>query len=80
MNSKPSEKQEAVLNFVLDYFTENNKMPTLREIAEEFEFSVSTAIAHLDALQKKGHIAVEPGGHRSIQLKNYRVKLEAVNG
>jgi repressor LexA len=62
-------RQAQVLEFVISYLDQHGCPPTLREISEHIGVKgTATAIMHLDALQRKGHIARREGSSRSISL------------
>jgi len=73
-----TDRQQAILDFVVNYYIDSKRMPSLKEIADEFSISVGATIGHLNALQKKGHLTMDPGKHRSIQLSHYRTIVEAI--
>lgn len=62
-------RQKQILIFISE-FIENNKFPPTRsELGKHFGFrSPNAAEAHLRALEKKDHIAIEPGISRGITL------------
>ena len=62
-------RQKQILTFISE-FIENNKFPPTRsELSKHFGFrSPNAAEAHLRALEKKEHIAIEPGISRGITL------------
>jgi repressor LexA len=50
-------RQEAILNYVIEYQGENGYPPSVREIGERFGIgSLRGVTVHLDALRKKGYI------------------------
>lgn len=54
---KLTKKQLAILQFIWKFYEEEDRLPSCKEIAVEFEFySVNSAHAHLVALEKKGFI------------------------
>lgn len=62
-------KQALILEFVSNYIDQHGCPPTLREISAEFGLSgTATAIMHLNALERKGHITRREGSSRSISL------------
>lgn len=65
----PTEKQQAVLDFVTDYFDRSGTSPTLREISEHIGTKgTATALLHLDALERKGYIKRRDKNSRNIIL------------
>src|SRR5579871_2338251 len=52
-----TEKQERILNFIVDYVDEKGYPPSIREIGTAFEISSLRGVTvHLDALERKGYI------------------------
>lgn len=50
-------RQEAILEYVLDYIQEEGYPPSIREIGQKFDIgSLRGVTVHLDALAKKGYI------------------------
>jgi repressor LexA len=75
MSTALTETQEAILAFMVRFQAENNRPPSLREIASEFGYaSMNAARGHVLALVKKGY-AVDTGDNRS-----YAAKTEQVQG
>jgi repressor LexA len=63
-------RQQQVLNFISSYLDEHGCPPTLREISEHIGTKgTATAMAHLDALERKGHIQ-RRSGSRGIALSH----------
>ena len=67
MPRKLTDRQQEVFDFVR-YCIAEKYPPTLREIASQFEFSEKSALDHLIAIEKKGHIQRVPGIPRSITI------------
>lgn len=66
---KLTERQEEILNFIIEQIGSRGFPPTVAEIADEFGFSSPNAAAsHLNALRKKGYIRVEPRASRGIEV------------
>lgn len=62
-------RQAQVLEFVTTYLDQHGCPPTLREISEHIGVKgTATAIMHLEALERKGHITRREGSSRSITL------------
>jgi len=62
-------RQAQVFEFVTSYLDQHGCPPTLREISEHIGVKgTATAIMHLDALERKGHITRREGSSRSISL------------
>ncbi|MBS1704839.1 MAG: transcriptional repressor LexA [Armatimonadetes bacterium] len=61
-------KQQAILNFVLDYTQREGYPPSIREIGAHFEIgSLRGVTVHLDALEKKGYLT-RANTPRSIKI------------
>jgi repressor LexA len=55
-----TDKQEAILSYILDSITARGRFPSFREIGKEFQLSsVATVAQHLDALVRKGFLRRE---------------------
>ncbi|MHC4706304.1 MAG: LexA family protein [Planctomycetota bacterium] len=62
-------RQSALLEFVVEYSSRRGFPPTLREIGDGTGLSnVSAVRGHMMALEKKGYIAKDPDKARSIQV------------
>jgi repressor LexA len=68
---KLTQRQEEILRFVVDYIRSNERPPTIRDIAESFDFTVKGAYDHLLALEKKGWIEREGKHARCISILEY---------
>ena len=67
MKNTLTDRQKDILNFIEQFRSENGYPPTLREIGRKFEISSTFGVKrHLDALVKKGYIAVESNASRGI--------------
>ena len=63
-----TDRQQQVLDFVSSYLDEHGCPPTLREISDRIGVKgTATAIVHLEALERKGHITGREGS-RGIAL------------
>jgi repressor LexA len=51
-----TERQQRILNCIIEYINSHAYPPTIREIAEHFGISIKGAHDHLTALKKKGYI------------------------
>lgn len=68
MTTRVTERQQQVLEFIQGYIEENSFPPTLREICAHLGVSGTlSAMRHLDALEKKGHLKRSQGS-RGITL------------
>jgi repressor LexA len=66
-----TDKQEAILSYILDSITERGRFPSFREIGKEFQLSsVATVAQHLDALVRKGFLRRE--GRRLMPVPELR--------
>ena len=64
-----TEKQQTVLKFLRDYFTEHHQSPLIREIQLGCQItSYKSALDRLNALERKGLIRRAPNKHRGIKL------------
>jgi repressor LexA len=64
-----TDRQQQVLDYILEHISGNGYPPTLREIAGHFHLSgPRAAVKHLDALQSKGHIRRNTGTSRGIEV------------
>lgn len=63
-----TEKQQAVLDFVEEFFAQRGYPPTVREVAAHFAIQPRAAADHLEALKRKGHLHREPGLSRGLVL------------
>ncbi len=61
-------KQQAVLEFVEDFFQQQGYPPTVREVAVHFGIQPRAAADHLAALKRKGYLHREPGRSRGLSL------------
>ncbi len=65
-----TERQQHVLDVIIGYLDRAGCPPTLREISDHIGTKgTATAIAHLEALERKGYIS-RRGGSRGIMLAN----------
>ena len=70
--------QQRIFDFIQTEIHAGRPVPTHREIAARFGFRSSRAAAcHLEAIQRKGHIAVERGKARSLRLTSPLHKLRS---
>jgi repressor LexA len=72
-----TERQREVLTFIRDYIQAHTYPPTIREIADDFEFSVKGAHDHVGALKKKGYIK---GDKRSRTMEVVKREGEEFEG
>ncbi len=67
-NKNPTQKQQAIIDFIRNYFRHKTVSPSFREIADHFSVSVGTIQDQLFSLQKMGYLTWMPGKTRSIKL------------
>ena len=59
-------KQELVFEFILSCFHDDGYIPTVREIADNFNYKSTNAVRdHLAALERKGYIQRRAGAARA---------------
>lgn len=63
-----TEKQRRILEFLTEYTKTHGYPPTVREIGGHFKFLWAAARAHLQALQRKGFIKLNPLKSRGIEI------------
>lgn len=69
IKNKLTTKQKDVLEFIFHKIQDNKMPPTIREIAQEFQFSsTGTVRDYLHALSQKGFIRLSEGKARAIEL------------
>jgi repressor LexA len=65
----PTDKQQAILDFIGSYLGEYGYPPTVREIASATGVkSTSTVFGHLERLEKKGLIKRDASKPRAIKI------------
>ena len=74
-----TDRQKEVLTFISNYTEENSYPPTVRDISDHFEISLSAVQDHITALQKKGYLSQSQKRARSIHvLSDVREKEPAL--
>jgi repressor LexA len=63
-----TEKQRRILEFLTEYTKNRGYPPTVREIGGHFKFLWAAARGHLQALQRKGFIKLNPSKSRGIEI------------
>lgn len=64
-----TQRQQEVLNFIIQHQQSNGAPPSQREVAQEFGFRSTTAVAdHLRALRRKGYLDYRPHQARSLRV------------
>ena len=65
-----TERQRQTLQFIADMVAERGYPPSVREIGEALGLaSSSTVHSHLQALQRKGYLKIDPTKPRAIEIK-----------
>ena len=71
-----TQKQQAVYDFINQYFTQHRASPLIREIQEGCRIaSYKSALDRLNALERKRFIRREPNKHRGIKLLKKPIDL-----
>jgi repressor LexA len=73
---KLTARQEEILTFIIEYIQSNERPPTIRDIADNFGFTVKGAYDHLLALERKGWIDRDIKHSRGITIKDFPVGME----
>lgn len=68
LNTDLPPRQLAALEFIRSFIASAGYPPTTREIAKALAVTQTAAIAHVDALERKGIIRTTPKVARSIVL------------
>ncbi len=63
-----TERQKEVALFISQFIRKNNYAPSVRDVAENFKFSVKAAHDHIKALENKKVIRTTDGISRSIEI------------
>lgn len=74
-----TDRQQAILDFLLDYAAAHGMPPTAGELAAAFDIQVNAARKHLQALASKGLIELIPGKARGIRLPVSAAAIAAAN-
>ena len=64
-----TQKQKRIYEFLVEFMQKHGYPPTVREIGEYFGFLWSAARGHLQALERKGFIRINPLKSRGIEIK-----------
>jgi repressor LexA len=67
-----TKKQQQVLEFIENYFSENSNMPTIREIALHFNITIGPVQKYLKILERKGVLNKKSSSSRGIGLVNMK--------
>lgn len=69
MKNQPTDRQQAILDFIQQFAEANGYPPTYREIGKHFNISSTFGVKrHIDALVKKGFISNESKTSRTISI------------
>ena len=68
-----TKRQTEVLNYIQDYVIRCSYSPTIQEIGDHFQISATSAIHHVDSLEKKDKISRTPHIARSIVVSRFQV-------
>ena len=73
---KLTARQEEILRFIIEYIQSYERPPTIRDIADNFGFTVKGAYDHLLALERKGWIDREGRHSRGITIREFPQGME----
>lgn len=69
MNENLTKRQKEILDFINDFISDYGYAPSYREIGQHFNLSSTATVAeHVQALQNKGYLKIDPNEARSIEL------------
>jgi len=71
MRKKLTNRQQQVLDFIINYVRDVGYPPTVREIGNEFKISSKGAYDHIMAVEKKGYIRRDASKPRAIELMDF---------
>jgi len=71
MRKNLTDRQEKVLDFIVNYIKETGYPPTIREIGDTFGISSKGAYDHLKAIERKGYIKRDASKPRALELMDY---------
>ena len=84
MKTQPTEKALAVLDFITQYYLDNYKAPSSREIAEAFDTSTSMVNYYTNQLVICGLVKKTPGISRGAVpvyiIEIFEKEKESING
>lgn len=72
--NKLTDKQKDTYDFIIKFFKENYKFPTIREIGNIYGISTRAVWDRVDGLRKKGYITTVRES-RGMKLEKYRVEI-----
>ena len=74
-----TELQQKVYDYLLDFFENNQRFPTLEELRKALRFkSTSQAQAVMNRLKKQKLVTWLPGRPGTLQMIGYRARLEEI--
>jgi repressor LexA len=65
-------KQKRILEFLMEYTKNHGYPPTVREIGDHFQFFWAAARKHLQAVERKGFIRINPLKSRGIEILSFK--------
>jgi repressor LexA len=71
MRKSLTNRQQKVLDFIVDYLKDTGYPPTVREVANNFGISSKGAYDHLVAIEKKGYIKRDAAKPRAIEIMDF---------
>jgi repressor LexA len=80
MEEKLTDRQKEILDFICQFRDNNGYPPTLREIGKHFGISSTFGVKrHLDALEKKGYLAILENMSRGISVLKPELLKTSIN-
>jgi len=73
-----TQRQQQILQFLVERIARQGEVPSLNEIAQAFDIHLNAARKHLQALESKGVIERVPGQARGIRLPDREPTLRAM--
>lgn len=61
MSKELTDKQAAVLAYIVDRYREDGVPPSYRDISEHFEVGQTAVLGHIKGLRRKGYLQESPG-------------------
>jgi len=78
MSENLTKRQKQILDFINQFIESNGYAPSYREIGDHFGLSSSATVAeHVQTLQNKGYLKIDPNEARSIEVIE-ETKAEAI--
>ncbi len=79
VNSKLTQKQKQIYDFVCKYYEKNGFAPTLKEIGVNFDFGISAAQSFIKVLTDKGYLIKAFNSARSIIPKKEAISNMSIS-